>query len=308
MKLVNHLILFIFTAGLGNLIWFMFFRNPQPQSFSIGSFDNKPLSDDDVQDLMFRNAPPEYEIVIRNSKDAEFVRLSDELSQWTNSMHSTTLDRLSQLGYELPFPDEIDNDSRAVAVQNQIIDEFYPTGIMIVNQIAPYYNRPEFVFSQIPEHNNRYSNEQLKDWYQSIFTQLITVIEEYNVLLEEWNGMMFDVANTQALADKATMELEMSNLNLQMNAASLQEQRRHNLAMEETINQNNQSQKSQSKSGSILGGAARGLGKLAAANYNMVQNQRNQTVTYRCWKCNQVKSYKTITSKARCCGRSMTRI
>ena len=71
-----------------------------------------------------------------------------------------------------------------------------------------------------------------------------------------------------------------------MNAASLQEQRRHNIAMEQAAKK-----ASQPKSGSILGGVARGLGRAAAANYRMVQENQNKPVIYKCLKCKRLHTF-----------------
>ena len=85
MKLSTHLILFFFTGGLGNLIWLFFFResnnsllgsfgnNSLLGSFGnnslLGSFGAKSMTGDKVLDHVFRNAPPQYEIVIRNGSN-----------------------------------------------------------------------------------------------------------------------------------------------------------------------------------------------------------------------------------------------
>ena len=191
-----------------------------------------PLSEDEVKNLLFRNAPPEYENIIKNSTDLKFLQLQENYGEWVQRVAADLPRRFRELGYELPWPDEINNDERALEILHLHRNELYPEGIQLLNQIAPYHNKPEFVFSQAPENGSVYSTEQLQFWYDSIFVPFESFIEEYIVLLEEWRGMVFDVANAQANADKAAMELEMAHHNMQMNAASLQEQRRHNLAME----------------------------------------------------------------------------
>ena len=191
-----------------------------------------PLSEDEVKNLLFRNAPPEYENIIRNSTDLKFLQLQDNYGEWVQRVGANLSQALEELGYEWPWPDEINNDERALESLHLHRNELYPEGIQLLNQIAPYHNKPEFVFSQAPENGSTYSTEQLQYWYDSIFVPFGSFTEEYSVLLEEWNGMVFDVANAQANADKAAMELEMAHHNMQMNAASLQEQMRHNLAME----------------------------------------------------------------------------
>jgi hypothetical protein len=308
MKLSTHLILFFFTGGLGNLIWFFFLResnNSLLGSFGnnslLGSFGAKSMTGDKVLDHVFRNAPPQYEIVIRNGSNPNFVNLNLELEEWLNGMHSQFGGRLSQMGYELPYPEEMEIDEAAIRVHNEIKQEFYPKGIRLINQLAPFHERSDLVFTQ-PENGVNYSLEEFDYWYENIFNQILPVFEEYSQLNEEWDDMMFDIANMQVLADKSTMELEVANLNLQMNAASLQEQRRHNIAMESASKK-----ASQPKSGSLLGGAARGLGKFAAANYRMVQEQQNKPVVYKCLKCKQLKTFSSPKPGMKCCGRTLVR-
>tara|TARA_B100000212_G_scaffold341728_1_gene325818 strand:- start:330 stop:1232 length:903 start_codon:yes stop_codon:yes gene_type:complete len=299
MKLSSHIILFFFTGGLGNLIWFFFFR--ESNNSLLGIFGAKSMTGDKVLDHVFRNAPPQYEIVIRNGSNQNFVNLHLELGKWTNNMHSEIVGRLSQLGYELPYPEEMETDEAALRIHDEIKQEFYPEGIRLINQLAPFHERPDFVFPR-PENGTNYSVEEFDNWYENTFNQILPVFDEYNQLNEEWNDMMFDIANMQVLADKATMELEAANLNLQMNAASLQEQRRHNIAMEQAAKK-----ASQPKSGSILGGVARGLGRAAAANYRMVQENQNKPVIYKCLKCKRLHTFSFPKPGMKCCGQTLMR-
>jgi len=98
----------------------------------------------------------------------------------------------------------------------------------------------------------------------------------------------------------------MSEANLKINAASLEEQRRHNLAMEAAAVKTSQPKSNPQKS-SFLGGAMRGLGNLAAANYNMVQEHQNKPVVYKCFSCKQMKTFSSVRPAMKCCGRTMVR-
>ena len=175
-----------------------FFR--ESNNSLLGIFGAKSMTGDKVLDHVFRNAPPQYEIVIRNGSNQNFVNLHLELGKWTNNMHSEIVGRLSQLGYELPYPEEMETDEAALKIHDEIKQEFYPEGIRLINQLAPFHERPDFVFPR-PENGTNYSGRNL------IIGMKILSIKYYQYLMnitnnEEWNDMMFDIANMQVLADK----------------------------------------------------------------------------------------------------------
>ena len=61
-----------------------------------------------------------------------------------------------------------------------------------------------------------------------------------------------------------------------------------------------------SNSGGVAGSILGVAGKLAKANYNMVQNQKNMTYTYKCFSCKKLQQYSSAKASVKCaCGRQM---
>jgi hypothetical protein len=282
-----------------------------PISIIVKSHDDLPLghiaphSEDESAEWLIRNAPSEYENIIRNIADPDFPQLSEKINEWNSRMESDIKRHLRELGYEYPNPDpRINNDERVPEIYHRWQNKFIPEGIQLINQIAPYYNKPEFVYSQAPENGITYSNEQLQDWMDSIYVPYGSFCKEYSVLLEEWNSMMPDVV-------KAGIELEKTKLNLQMNAALLQEQKRHNLAMESKAKQRSESmqtqQRPQAKKSGLGMRILKGAGKLLAANHRHAlaqQAERKKGRRYYCTKCKRLQDFARL-GPHYCCGKSM---